>query len=471
MTRTLKELLVVSLVIVLGGAIAAAEPARGFGFGGPTAYAFFPDMTGINTFMSENGLPPMDNILLGVGGNGRGGVIGGPVFGGSGWGIFGVSETEDRSAELVFGGGGFDIGGAIGGDDSSVLTIGMVFGGGANLLTVEIPDLPDEDFGPSGLIIEPRTRDLGRAVAFVQPYISMAAQFFPWMGFEVRLGYILPVFGYDFGDQMGIPAPSLDLSGPMVSVGLTFGGIASGRSREGEDGWDPDKPEVVTRTESGSIPVSDVEELVIENAIGEVRVESYRAEIEGTGAGPIVSWEATLTTTEMEIDEVAIESETEGLSAFLSSFGKGMADLTVRVPAGLDLKVTNGTGTVTVVGHEAPTIVVETGAGEVFVEDVQAMALIAAAGVGSIEIVGSSAESLIANVGLGEILLTLPSDASATLTARARLGTADIDRFPGMLGGLRGFLGKRGTLTLGAGEQTIELEVGVGEIDVWMEAP
>ncbi len=40
------------------------------------------------------------------------------------------------------------------------------------------------------------------------------------MVFELRLGYILPVFGIDFGDLIGIPAPSLDLSGPTVSFGI-----------------------------------------------------------------------------------------------------------------------------------------------------------------------------------------------------------------------------------------------------------
>jgi hypothetical protein len=108
MASTLKRLLIVVTAVSLV-TVAAAAQIRGFGFGGPMAIAFFPDMTGINTFLSENGLPSMGDYLFGAGGSGRGGVIGGPTFGGIGWGIVGTSEAEDRSAEFVFGGGGLDI--------------------------------------------------------------------------------------------------------------------------------------------------------------------------------------------------------------------------------------------------------------------------------------------------------------------------------------------------------------------------
>jgi len=105
MKRTVAFFLIVVWVGSMGAALFAAEPgALKFGFGGAMAMAFFPDMTGINTFMSENGLPPMGDVLIGVGGGGRGGVIGGPAFGGVGWGVLAASKSEDRSAELVFGG-------------------------------------------------------------------------------------------------------------------------------------------------------------------------------------------------------------------------------------------------------------------------------------------------------------------------------------------------------------------------------
>ncbi|MFC2078060.1 DUF4097 family beta strand repeat-containing protein [Candidatus Bipolaricaulota bacterium] len=452
---------------VVGSGLAMAEPAtRGFGFGGPMAMAFFPDMSGINTFMSENGLPSMGSFLLGAGGSGRGGVIGGSAFGGIGWGVLATSEGEDRSAELVFGGGGFDIGAAIGGDESSVLTIGAVLGGGANVLSISGYLYPTID--PEGLVPEETHRELGRALGFVQPYVSMAAQLLPWMGLELRIGYVLPVFGIDFGDQLGIPSPSLDLSGPTVSLGIAFGGIGSGEERD--RGADRDH-EMISLSRGGSFAIEGAEELVVENMAGEIRIESYRAEIEGTGAGPIVHWEAVLTASEKKIDGLQVEATVSGLTASVKTIGDGEVDYVLRVPAGLDLKLENGAGTISLAGHEAQTIILTNGAGEVNVEGVRATVLVATTALGSINILYSEAEKLIAEVGVGEIALGLDSDVSAVLKAKARLGDITVDRFPGMVGGVRGLLGKTGDVVLGEGDLLIELKAGIGKISVWMHAP
>ena len=83
MKRKLCLFTILVLIGAMGSSLVMAESvARGFGFGGAMAMAFFPDMTGMNTFMSENGLAPMGDFLIGAGGGGRGGVIGGLSFGG-----------------------------------------------------------------------------------------------------------------------------------------------------------------------------------------------------------------------------------------------------------------------------------------------------------------------------------------------------------------------------------------------------
>jgi hypothetical protein len=467
MRRTVRFFAVVVLAAVTASAAVAGQSVRGFGFGGPMAMGFFPDMTGINTFLAENGLPPMGDVLIGFGGGGRGGVIGGPVFGGIGWGIAGTSEAGDRSAEFVFGGGGFDMGTAIGGDDSSVLTLGGVIGGGANVMTI---DVYPEETGPSGLVIEPTIREFGRAIAFVQPYVSMAAQLLPWMGFEFRIGYVFPIFGVDFGDRAGIPAPSLNLSGVTVSFGLVFGGIGSVEpavSRESEE-WLAE-PDEVTLSRGGSFEIGAAEEVVILNKVGTVEIESYGAEVEGTGAPPSVRWDATLTCNRRDIADFGVTTEVTGLSARLVTSGEGQADYRIQVPAGIDLKVTNGAGSVSLVGHEAQTITLENGAGDVTVDGVRALALFVTAGVGKITISDTEAAKLFADAGIGEIDLALDAATSAELSARTRLGDVSIDRFPGMIGGVRGFLGRRGDVTLAAGEGEIELSVGIGRIGVTME--
>jgi hypothetical protein len=471
MKRTLGFFLILACVSAMGSGLAAAEPVtRGFGFGGAMAIAFFPDMTGINTFMSENGLPSMGDFLIGAGGGGRGGVIGGPAFGGIGWGMLATSENEDGHAELIFGGGGFDVGAAIGGNERSVLTVGAVLGGGANVLTL-IETFADSDgFTPSGVIPEPTSRELGRAVGFVQPYVSMSAQLLPWMGFELRLGYVLPVFGIDFGDLLGIPAPSLDLSGPTISVGLMFGGIGP------VVGADVDRPTgraQVTLTSNGSFVVRPESELTIQNALGDIAINGYSVEVVEGEAAPdlVVEWQAVRTAPERRIDDLQVLSDVTELGATLRSTGEGRIDYVLRVPAGIDLKVRNGTGGIQLVSHEAKTIIIENGVGDVEVQGVRTAALIVASGVGRIDLPDVDAQQLIVDLGVGDIAVALPASASATVAAKASIGDVLIDRFPGMIGGVHGFLGKSGDITLGNGERRIALDVRLGNIAIEMRIP
>ncbi|MBU0596436.1 hypothetical protein KJ567_07120 [Candidatus Bipolaricaulota bacterium] len=467
MKRMVCLFLIVACIGAVGSCLVVADSvARGFGFGGAMATAYFPDMTGINAFMSENGLPPMSGYLLGAGGSGRGGVIGGPVLGGIGWGVLAASETEDRHAELIFGAGGLDLGAAIGGDESSVLTIGAVLGGGANVLS--ITGYLVQTVSPEGLVPEPTDREIGRAIGFVQPYVSMSAQLLPWMGFEFRLGYLLPVFGFDFGDLLGIPAPSLDLSGPTISFGLVFGGIGS------EDGSERVRTRgktMVTVESEGTFVVPVRGELAIENMLGDIVVSGYAFDETQSGSERLVEWRAVRTAEEEKIDELLVQANETEAGAALVTTGFGQVDYSVRVPAGTDLKIRNGTGAIQIVSHEAWTIIVENGVGEVGLEDIQAIALIVAAGVGTVNLDGIDAQQLIVDVGAGEIVLALAPDTSARVTAKARLGDVAIDRFPGMTGGVRGFLGKSGDVTLGLGEQAIEVGVGIGRIDIEMRMP
>jgi hypothetical protein len=469
MKRTLCLFLIVACIGAAGSGLVLAEPTTlGFGFGGAMAMAFFPDMTGINSFMSENGLPPMGDFLIGAGGGGRGGLIGGPAFGGIGWGVLATSESEDRHAELVFGGGGFDIGAAIGGSGSSVLTVGAVLGGGANVLTLTGANATPDGFGPTGVIPQPISRELGRAVAFVQPYVSMSAQLLPWMAFELRLGYVLPVFGIDFGDLLGIPTPSLDLSGPTVSLGLLFGGIGS------VTGLGDDMPgghAQVTSTSDGSFIIDAEGEITIENAMGDISISGYAVDATQPASGLVVEWQAVRTAAKRQIDALQVLTDVTGAGVTLRTVGTGHVDYVVRVPSGIDLKVSNGTGNVQLDGYEARTIIIENGAGDVDLQGVRATALIVAGGVGKIGLPDVDAQTLIVDLGIGEIELELPATTSATVAAKVGIGDVSIDRFPGMIGGVRGFIGKSGDVTLGSGDRRITLDVGLGEIGIAMRQP
>jgi hypothetical protein len=467
MTRPCSHFLFVVWVLTLGLMVSASElTVRGFGYGGGMGMALFPEMTSVNAFLAENGLPPMATALVGAGGGGRGGLLPGPSIGGVGWGLWASSEGEDRRAEWVFGGGGLDLGAAVGGDDRSVLTLGVVLGGGASVLTFSmLPGGPVPH--PTGIVPVPEPRELGLAVAFAKPYVSMAAQLLPWMGFELRLGYVVPLLAVPFGDTVGIPAAKPHPAGPTVSFGLVFGGIAPLNDEAGSARRDHD---LITAVSTGELIVEPHGELQIENPLGDVLIVSYDATQPQT-TSRVVAWHAERTASSGEMESLSVQASVSPERATLTTAGTGRVDYVVRVPSGLDLIVRSGTGTITVEDHQAMTLLLETGVGQIVARHAQAAALIASVGIGQISLQAVSAQSLIANVGLGDILLSLAPSTSARLTAKASLGEVSIDRFPGMIGGVRGFLGKTGTVTLGQGTDTIELTVGVGRIDVEMYLP
>jgi len=468
MKKALNVLLILAVVGTFGLVAAAEETARGFGFGGPTAVAFFPDLSEVNAFLSASGLDPFSDFLLGGGGSGRGGVIGGPVAGGIGWGVVAESKKGDRYAELVFGGGGADFGTAIGGDDSSVLTVGTILGGGAMVLDSYLGEAEPSSLTPEGLVIEPVERTVGLAVGFIQPYVSMEAQLLQWLGIELRIGYVLPVFGIPFGSDVGISPSSLRLSGPMVSLGLVFGGIGFPETPEEEE---PSGTVEVTEISAGTFFVRAGEIIAIENGLGDVTISTYPIDAIQTAPNLVVEWQATRTCSEKRIDELQAVTEATDAGTRLSTVGRGRVDYVVRIPSGIDLTVRNGTGNVTIDGHEAQTIIVENGVGNVELRGVRSAALIVAAGAGKIDLPDVDAETLIAELGIGGISLGLPEDASVGLIARARIGDVSIDRFPGMIGGVRGLIGKSGDVRLGDGTRTAKLTVGIGEIQIEARDP
>ncbi|MCK5248035.1 hypothetical protein KAR02_14120, partial [Candidatus Bipolaricaulota bacterium] len=250
------------------------------------------------------------------------------------------------------------------------------------------------------------------------------------------------------------------------SFGFVFGGIGSAAS------FDDDKPSghaQVTSASDGSIVVDAEDELIIENAFGNIVISGYEVVATEPASDLVVEWQVVKTASERRIDELQVLSDVTDMRATLRTVGDGQVDYIVRVPLGIDLKVKNGAGDINLVFYEAQTIIIENGAGEVELQDVQAIALIVAGGVGHIDLLDVDAQTLIVDLGIGEIALELPVSASAMVIAKAGIGDVSIDRFPGMIGGVHGFLGKSGNVTLGNGERMIELSVGLGKIGIEMQ--
>ena len=224
-------LLIALPVAGMANAGSAQEPPMGFGDGGPMVGLFLPDLDEVNGFLVDHGFAQLDEMLIVAGGGGRGGVIGGLAVGGMGWGGWVESNREELVASLSIGFGGFDVGYAVGGNSRSVLTIGMVLGGGGSSLELfgYAPENgPEDDRGctPAGIIVEPTKLEFSTAFAAIQPYVDMQIQLLDWLGLAVRIGYLLAPIEISWGDaEIALYSPDLNLAGPFVGFSLGFGGI------------------------------------------------------------------------------------------------------------------------------------------------------------------------------------------------------------------------------------------------------
>ena len=217
------------------------ETAMGFGFGGPLIGLFTLELGGgndaetVNGILAANGYAPLPERMITFGGGGGGGVMGGFSFGGSGWGGSITSIQEGKKAELSLGFGGMDIAYAVGGDERSLLLIGVVLGGGG--LDLELRDRIPVTFEDA--VADPTTVTLSQGFFAAEPYVCFQVQPLSWLGFEAHLGYLLTLPGNWEEGGLEVAGPSLRLSGPFVGLSIAFGGI---------EGADDDVEEVMEDT-------------------------------------------------------------------------------------------------------------------------------------------------------------------------------------------------------------------------------
>ncbi len=211
----------------VGGMVLADGPSFAFGGGGPGIGLFMPDLYEINAFVEASDFTAFDGDLLLIGGGGRGGVVPGVAYGGSGWGAWIESDDGARHAEYGLGLGGFDIGYAVDGTKRSILAVGTLLGGGAaELVLSEEAPIAAEGPHPQGIIPAPLDAIYDSVFVLVAPYIDIQIQLLDWMGLGVRVGYIWAPFEFNWSDQGPFDPPSLIPSGAYFRCSVEFGGIA-----------------------------------------------------------------------------------------------------------------------------------------------------------------------------------------------------------------------------------------------------
>jgi len=440
-----------------------AGASAGFGLGGATIGVLFADLSSINALLGELGYGSIDEPPIVAGGFGRGGALPGPFFGGRGWGADAVTTVAGGSAEVAVGFGGFEFGAALGGNERSVLTVGVVLGaGGASLELHPAAAGPAraDDVASRGIVPVPQPASLHRVFAGIEAAVGLHVHPLPWLGLELRLGYFFSPFGIQWGENglVGDEA-SLDLSGPMVCLSVAFGGIGAVDPRNARQ-----EMRTVERVAfTGSL-------VRIESSVGDVTVTSWSPDAVQTGdeqpiqlittrrAESVEGLEAIGVT--MEHDEDTLEIRADLPSRRGDNRG---VDLQVTVPAGTRTDVVIGVGHVSVF-DAAGSASIKLGTGEITVRQSAGEYLRIDLGVGEIRMVNVLFGAADVRLGAGSIDLRLSPDVSATLDVTIGRGEFAVGSFPGVTPRRSDLVGGRAELELGGGASIWEFDVGIGRV-------
>ena len=433
-----------------------------FGLGGSTLGLFFPDLTAVDAFLTDNGFGGFGDAMLFSGGRGRGGALRGLSLGGIGWGSEVKSSVENRYAELAIGFGGLELGRVIGGDGRSLLTLGVVLGGGGASLTL-IEDAAafggdDGPFRPCGIVPEPAV--LGRHGAFgaVEPFVSLQVQPLHYLGFELHLGYLVPLFTFEWGDAE-LEGVSPGLAGPVVGFSVTWGAIGRPAIRPVFER--PELEETIDQSVSLAGPCVEVD-----NAIGEITVETAGSP-DAESTVRIVATKRARSQATLDRVSVLIEPTRCGLAVHSKGPRNGYweIDYVLTVPTGIEIEAKQAAGDVRLYDVSS-TAAVELGLGDVEVSGFAGASLAVSSGAGDVRIGDVEAETIEVGLGTGDIEIVLPNDASYEVAAEAGIGEIRIGPFLGLeaieADGLASSVGA----TLGAGERSLSVKVGVGEIEI-----
>ena len=217
--------------------------------------------------------------------------------------------------------------------------------------------------------------------------------------------------------------------------------------------------ETIERT----IPFAGRAHLSIENPAGSIEIEGWdRPEVK------LVATKRARTEGELREIEVEIREVPEGLeirSRHSELVSKWLVDYTLKVPRGVALSLDQGAGEVRIAGHRG-SIEVKLGAGDLRLEDVRAPRISLDVGAGNVDAVVRESQYIEIDLGTGNLDLRLPPDASFRVDAAVGVGNLTIAGFETMALQKEGWIAQSAEGTLGRGEGTLALRVGVGDVDV-----
>lgn len=236
-----KVLAVVLALCISTFAVGAAERVMvGMGYGGFLVGLLPIDFSPLNDVLASAGYPVLDGPMVVFGGGGAGGILGGPVFGGLGFGGSLTALAADKRTDVEFGFGGVVIELARQATQGAVIGFGAVLGGGGLDLTARVRQ--PVDFADA--LDNPPVSQFSLGFIGGLAYLRLQIQVLPWLAVEGWGGYFLAFPGQWEEGGREIAGPRLDLRSPFLGLRISFGGMGT-----------PDEPEL---TMDESIPEPDV---------------------------------------------------------------------------------------------------------------------------------------------------------------------------------------------------------------------
>ncbi len=222
-------LLLVTVLIVTLGSLSAEERGAfgGFGYSGAVVL-WHSDMSGLNSALQSAGYQPLSQFDYAYGGGG-GAIINNFYIGGWGYGdvikLQSDNSTNSNYVKKTYGGGGFDFGYLLLGNDRLIVIPTAGFQWGGNI--VEIYNATPTSTTFSGLLANPGNMTTVESNDYSLSLSLQTGIMFGQVGIYTRIGYLFtPVETWEISGYSGnlTGAPSTGIHSVFVSAGVVFGG-------------------------------------------------------------------------------------------------------------------------------------------------------------------------------------------------------------------------------------------------------
>lgn len=218
-----------------------------------------------------------------------------------------------------------------------------------------------------------------------------------------------------------------------------------------------------TETIQQTIPFVGRTKLTIENPAGSLEITGW-----GEPRVELVATKRARSEGDLQEIDVEIREEPDGVrirSLHSEIVSKWLVDYRLKVPYGVALEIDQGAGEITIADY-AGSITVDLGAGDLNLKEVRAPEISLDVGAGNVDAVVLESQRIEIDLGTGDLDLRLPPDASFAVEVRVGVGDLTISGFETLNIRQEGLISQSAEGTLGAGEGTLSIRVGVGDVDV-----